>query len=133
MRLAHSRFTATAGAVIIDDSGRVLLLKHRFRPGSGWGIPGGFIEAGEQPEEALRRELLEEIDLELDFPRVLLVRSLARPRQIEIIYSGRPRGTPEPQGMEIKEAAWFSPDALPTGLSADQRELISLAMEAWSK
>ncbi len=133
MRLAHARFTATAGAVIIDDSGRVLLLKHRFRPGSGWGIPGGFIEAGEQPEEALRRELREEIDLELDFPQVLLVRSSPRPRQIEIIFSGRPRGTPEPQGMEIKKASWFFPDALPEGLSAEQRQLIGRAFESWSK
>ena len=66
MRLSHPRFAVTAGAIITDDSGRVLLLKHRFRPGTGWGMPGGFMEEGEQPEEALRRELREEIGLEVE-------------------------------------------------------------------
>ena len=66
MRLTHARFTVTAAGIVLDERGRVLLLKHRFRSGSGWGIPGGFVEAGEQPEEGLRRELLEEIGLELD-------------------------------------------------------------------
>ena len=65
MRLTHARFTVTAGALIFNDAGKVLLLKHRFRAGSGWGLPGGFLEAGEQPVEALKRELWE-----LDFRHV---------------------------------------------------------------
>ena len=62
VRLGQKRFTVTAGAFIFDDAGRLLLLEHVFRPDSGWGIPGGFLSKGEQPETALRRELLEEID-----------------------------------------------------------------------
>ena len=54
--LTQARFTVTAAVVATDERGRVLLLKHVFRGGSGWGIPGGFLEAGEQPEEAARRE-----------------------------------------------------------------------------
>jgi ADP-ribose pyrophosphatase YjhB (NUDIX family) len=57
MRITHTRFTATAAGIVVDEKERVLLLKHRFRPGSGWGVPGGFIEADEQPEEAIKREL----------------------------------------------------------------------------
>ena len=53
MRLSHPRFAVTAGAVILDNAGRVLLLKHRFRPGTGWGMPGGFMQEGEQREEEL--------------------------------------------------------------------------------
>ena len=53
VRLVEPRFTVTAGAVVVDERGRVLLLNHVFRVGSGWGIPGGFMEKGEQPEEAL--------------------------------------------------------------------------------
>src|ERR1044072_6613233 len=52
-RFTQLRFPVTAGAGIVNDEGRVLLLKHVSRPGSGWGIPGGFLEKGEQPEEAL--------------------------------------------------------------------------------
>jgi 8-oxo-dGTP diphosphatase len=55
MRLTHTRFTVTAGAIIFNQAGEILVLKHRFRAGSGWGLPGGFLERGEQPIDALRR------------------------------------------------------------------------------
>ncbi len=64
--VAQPRFTVTAGAVVCDEGGRVLLLRHVLRAGSGWGIPGGFLRAGEQPEEAVRREVREETGLELE-------------------------------------------------------------------
>ena len=62
MRLAHTRFTVTAGAVIFNDKREVLLLKHRFRAGSGWGLPGGFMEHGEQPIDAATRPRLVSTD-----------------------------------------------------------------------
>lgn len=128
MRLVEPRFAVTAGAVVVDDDGRVLLLKHVFRPGSGWGIPGGFIEAGEQPEEAIRRELLEEIGLELERAQLSFVRTLSRPRQVEIIFRCRAGGEFAPRSVEIKSAEWFAPDQLPEGLSRDQRRLIARAL-----
>src|SRR4029450_9518291 len=81
MRVAHARFTVTAGALIFNDAGNVLLLKHRFRAGSGWGLPGGFLEQGEQPLEALKRELREEIGLEVDTAEIYASRSFKKPRQ----------------------------------------------------
>ena len=42
VRTGQRRFTVTAGAMIFDNEGRILLLDHVFRPDSGWGIPGGF-------------------------------------------------------------------------------------------
>lgn len=128
----NTRFTASAGAVVTDRQGRVLLLKHRFRPGSGWGIPGGFMEAGEQPEETLRRELREEVGLELQSAEIMLVRSFNDPLQLEIIFRARSNGTAAPRSMEVKQLGWFSPDSLPQKLSTDQRELIKRALESWS-
>src|SRR6185312_6064447 len=78
MRAMHTRFTVTAGAIVFNDSGRVLLLKHRFRAGSGWGLPGGFLEAGEQPLDALRRELREEIGMEIDDVEIFTARSFKK-------------------------------------------------------
>lgn len=124
MRLTQTRFTVTAAGLIVDNEGRVLLLKHRFRPGSGWGIPGGFIEAGEQPEEGLRRELREEIGLELASAQLFATRAFQKPRQIEIIFRCQPNGDALPQSMEIRKAAWFLPESLPAGLPEDQRQLI---------
>jgi 8-oxo-dGTP diphosphatase len=124
MRVTQARFTVTAAAIVVNAEGRVLLLKHRFRPGAGWGIPGGFIEAGEQPDEAVRRELLEEVGLELTNTKVVTTRAFKKPRQIEIVFRCLPKGTASPQSIEIRKAAWFSLDALPEGLPRDQRQLL---------
>ena len=127
--LIEPRFMVTAGAVVTDDVGRVLLLKHVFRMGAGWGIPGGFIEKGEQPEDAVRRELMEEAGLELESAEIAFARTLKRIRQVEIIFRCRPRGQPRPQSIEIKSAEWFAPDELPKELSRDQRRIIKRALD----
>src|SRR5262249_36897721 len=79
--LTESRFTVTVGAVVTDSNNRILLLQHRFRPGSGWGIPGGFMRPRELPEEAVRRELREEIGLEIEVASVAFIRTLQKYRQ----------------------------------------------------
>lgn len=124
MRVTHARFTVTAAAIVVDKQGRVLLLKHRFRPGTGWGIPGGFIEAGEQPDQAVRRELREEVGLELAGVEVVTTRAFKKPRQIEIVFRCRPEGDALPQSVEIRKASWFSIDSLPEGLPVDQLRLL---------
>jgi 8-oxo-dGTP diphosphatase len=129
--LTQPRFAVTAGAVVSDERGRVLLLRHVLRKGSGWGIPGGFLAAGEQPEEAVRRELREETGLELDAAELAFVRTLPGVRQVEIIFRCRMRaaalGALE-KGFEIDRAEWFARDALPRELPRDQRRLIDRAL-----
>ena len=57
------------GAVIYDDLGRVFLMKSP--KWEGFLVPGGKIEAGETEEEALRREIREEMGIEItDLERV---------------------------------------------------------------
>lgn len=127
--LTESRFTVTTGVVITDELGRVLLLQHRFRPGSGWGIPGGFLQSGETPEAAIRRELREEIGLEVCQLELAFVRALERYNQIEIIFRCSPKTEVQPQSREISRAEWFAIEAMPEGLSADQRSLIKRALQ----
>jgi ADP-ribose pyrophosphatase YjhB (NUDIX family) len=130
VRLIEPRFTVTAGAVVEDDAGRILLLKHVFRKGSGWGIPGGFLSAGEQPEEALRRELREETGMEIETARLAFVRTLKRPRQVEIIYRCHVREADKgfKRNIEINTLAWFERDRLPD-VTADQRHIIRRALD----
>lgn len=133
VRRANARFTVTVGCVARDGRGRVLLFNHLFRKGSGWGVPGGFINRGEQPEQALRRELCEEAGVELDEAEVAFIRTHRRPQQVEIIYRCRVRGdgaqTPRSRSVEIESAGWFKPEELPQGLSRDQRRIIRRALE----
>jgi len=131
--LTQPRFTVTAGAVVCDERGRVLLLRHTLRRGSGWGIPGGFLRAGEQPAEAIRRELREETGLELDGVELAFVRTLGHVRQVEVIFRCRMRADAlagQAPSFEVDRAAWFEPDALPEGLGRDQRGLIRRALAA---
>ena len=129
MRLTNARFTVTAGALIFNDAGEILLLKHRFRSGSGWGLPGGFLKKGEQPEDALRRELREEIALEVADVEVFAARSFRKPRQVEVLFRCRANAVVKPQTMEAEIAEWFSLESLPDGLPRDQRRLIERAAQ----
>ena len=124
VRLGQRRFTVTVGAIIFDSDNRILLLEHVFRPDSGWGIPGGFISHGEQPEAALRRELREEIGVEIDEAKFLFARTLRRPRQVEIYFRAHITGEPRVSSFEIRRAEWFRVDELPAELSKDQQRLI---------
>jgi ADP-ribose pyrophosphatase YjhB (NUDIX family) len=62
----------TVAALVQGPSGRVLLVKTTKWRGL-WGIPGGKVEWGESLEAALRREMREEVGLELEHPRLALV------------------------------------------------------------
>jgi 8-oxo-dGTP pyrophosphatase MutT (NUDIX family) len=72
------RIPASAGALIFDRVGRLLVLKPTYK--SGWTVPGGQMEAnGETPWEACRREVHEECGLVVDDGRLVCVDFL-RPR-----------------------------------------------------
>lgn len=60
-----------ASVVLRDPSGRVLLVEPTYR--DTWLLPGGTVEAGEQPADGARRETHEELNLELTHPLDLLV------------------------------------------------------------
>ena len=74
----------SAGALITDRAGRLLILKPTYK--SGWTIPGGVMEAdGETPWEACRREVAEECGLQVGTGRLACM-DFRRPRP------GRPGG-----------------------------------------
>jgi 8-oxo-dGTP diphosphatase len=52
------------GAVVHDTDGRLLLVQRGHDPGRGlWSLPGGRVQAGEEPDRAVEREVLEETGL----------------------------------------------------------------------
>jgi 8-oxo-dGTP diphosphatase len=57
------RIRQAARAVILDPQDRILLVRFEFPDATRWATPGGGIETGETPRQALRRELAEEVGL----------------------------------------------------------------------
>lgn len=127
-RFSQDKFTVSVAAIILNEKGEVLLLDHVFRSSSSWGLPGGFMEHGESPEEGLRREINEETGLELDNLKILRVRTIKR--HIEILFRATAEGKAEAKSREIKEAGWFKPDDLPEKVSHVQKTLIKNFLES---
>ena len=59
----QARKRVGADALLRDERGRILLVNPKYKP--DWDMPGGMAEANEPPVEALRRELTEELGLEI--------------------------------------------------------------------
>jgi len=74
-----------AGALITDEQGRVLLVNPTYKP--AWEIPGGIVEENEAPRAAARREVREEIGLDMEPGRLLSLdyRHASSRRHIDIL------------------------------------------------
>jgi 8-oxo-dGTP diphosphatase len=89
----------SAGAMIFDRSGRLLILKPTYK--SGWTIPGGVMEAdGETPWDACRREVREECGLDVGSGRLACV-DFRRPRPARTAGSGKPAKPANPGGIRF--------------------------------
>jgi len=60
-----------SGALIRNEAGQMLCVKPNYK--DGWTIPGGTVEAGEAPQPACFREVLEEVGLDVPAGRLLVI------------------------------------------------------------
>ncbi len=101
-------------AVIPVLDGRVALVRRAMTPRRGsWVFPGGYVDAGEQVEDAARRETKEETGLDVCIERLIGVYSRAGEDVVLVVFAGRVTGGTLVAGVEEIEAGWFAPDALP--------------------
>jgi len=122
VRSVQTSFTVSAAAIVTNEEGKVLLLNHVLRPDSGWGYPGGFVNKGEQAEDAIRREVREETGIDLDKLELHDVRNSGT--HIEILFVAKSVGEPEVRSREIIELGWFGIDDFPQELPRRQQEQI---------
>jgi 8-oxo-dGTP diphosphatase len=103
-----------AGIAIIPWEDGLVLARRAIDPGYGlWVAPGGFVDVGERVEEAVVREVWEEVFLNVRINRLLNVYSYAGRTTVIVAYvadviSGQPGG-----GDETLEACIFRPNEIP--------------------
>ena len=114
-------------ALVIDEEGRIFLVKHSYV--SGWHLPGGGVEAGETLNQAIARELREEGNIEMTAaPRLhgIFFNNRASRRDhvaLFVVRAFRQMAAPVPNG-EIIAHGFFAPDALPNDTTAATRARI---------
>ena len=68
----HYDNPAVTAFALVERGGRYLVLERGQEPYQGcWELPGGFVEAGERPAEAVRREIFEETGLRVETPSII--------------------------------------------------------------
>ena len=110
-----------AGAVY-DESGRILLVRHSYNP--GWRLPGGGVDRGEPPRDAILRELREEVGLaggEAEFFG-LYVRKAGWVTSVVALYRIRGGTVNFRPNLEIREICYADPKAPPDGLTPAARK-----------
>ena len=118
-RVIRPLFQVFAAAVIFDEHKNVFLVKSTYQRFHPWGLPGGSLEYGEHPEEAVIREVWEETGLNICIEKLLLVNSWL-PDRVGLYYFCRiTDGTFHPSD-EVSEFDYFSLDNLPDVRSLDR-------------
>ncbi|MER7468160.1 NUDIX hydrolase [Streptomyces sp. NPDC097981] len=82
--VGRARATASAAAIIRDEQGRVLIVNPVYK--ERWNLPGGHLEEGELPTAAARREVREEIGLELEIGDLLVTAWVTRAEGSHVFY-----------------------------------------------
>jgi mutator protein MutT len=103
------------GLGIVVSHGRILICRRRSSDSFGgyWEFPGGKIEPGETPADCVRRELREELDIEVTPVRALDVIEHEYPKARVRLHPFLCRhDAGEPMAISASEFLWVSPPAL---------------------
>lgn len=130
IRLATPSFHVGAMCVVERADGHLLLVRQSYRRG-GWGFPGGLLRRGEAPADGARRELYEELGVELELLGLPVVAIDHEMRRVDVIFTARltersPEPPLHPSSPEVSETGWFPPDGLPSLLPEATSALVQL-------
>jgi ADP-ribose pyrophosphatase YjhB (NUDIX family) len=124
---------------VFNDAGQVLLVEHVFRTDFPWGLPGGWIELGENPTDAVQREIEEELHLQVQVKQLLfcepvgLAPKSTHPPHLGLAFyccltAGECVLTPEILSFE-----WVDPRRIRQVLSPFQRKAVLMAQQVFDR
>ncbi len=118
--------------VMVERDGRILLARSPHFPTKMYSVLAGFVEPGETIEECVAREIKEEVGITVENIRYFASQPWPFPNSLMLGFTAEYAGGEiEVDGVEIAEAAWFSPDAMPTipGRISISRRLIDYFLD----
>jgi NAD+ diphosphatase len=117
-------FPRTDPAVIVavvDDLDRVLLARQRIWDNNRYSLIAGFVEAGESLEQAVRREVAEEVGVQVDRVAYVSSQPWPMPRSLMLgLTAHAAKTTVTPDGAEIANALWFTRDEAATAVESGE-------------
>ena len=139
--MPSQRILVAVGAVIEDDRGRILLVKHKKERGGYWQgkwiCPGGALEFGEEIKEGIKREVKEETNLEIalgrplvPFDRIVKLDGRTSLHVIYIDYIAKLLGGELKVNSDVGKALWVEKKNIPEiwqELHEDTQRLLKIA------
>jgi 8-oxo-dGTP diphosphatase len=111
--------TVVVAAAILVEHGRVLLSQRKAGThlAGAWEFPGGKVEPGEDPREALRRELSEELGIDARVGEIVDVtfhRYTDADKAVMLLFfeATRDPASPAPRALDVAAFEWAGPEAL---------------------
>ena len=104
------RHSVSVAGIVIDDAGRVLVIQRRDN--GHWEPPGGILELGEQFEDGVRREVLEETGLDVHVDRLTGVYKNLSLGVVALVFRCTPLGTVHHNSTEAVAVRWVDPDEI---------------------
>ena len=128
-RIEYPRISPAVIVLVTNDKGEALLA-HNSKFASGmYSLLAGFTETGESLEETIKREIKEEVNINVKDIRYLCSQPWPFPNSLMLGFTARyDGGELRPDGVEIEDVRWFSRDSLPglPGSASISRHIINL-------
>jgi len=109
MNTENTNWYQSVAAVCVKD-GKVMLARHTYGGGKGkLIIPGGYLEIGESPQDAVKREFMEEVGIVIEPKDIIGIRFNSHEWYV-IFTADYVSGIPRSDGDENSEVVWMDPD-----------------------
>jgi NAD+ diphosphatase len=120
-------FPRTDPAVIVavfDDADRILLAHQKVWEQGRYSVIAGFVEAGESLEQAVHREVVEEVGVAIDRVQYVASQPWPMPRSLMLGFTAHAVNVSlTPDGAEIANARWFARADIPEAIASGELRL----------